>query len=172
VASNTFNNQNLNVQVTPAIEFNVFPYTESTRRELTLQYGAGVESFDYADTTIFDKTAESLPLHYLSANFVTRQPWGSADVEVEHRNYLNDAAKRRTALNGSMNIRLFRGLSFEVGGEYSWIRDQIYIRRGQRDPVDVLLRRRALLTGFEYGINIGLSYTFGSIFNNVVNPRF
>ena len=38
--------------------------------------------------------------------------------------------------------------------------------------VDVLLRRRALLTGFQYFTHFGVSYTFGSIYNNVVNPRF
>jgi hypothetical protein len=69
-------------------------------------------------------------------------------------------------------VRLFRGFSLNVGGEYRWIRDQVYLRKGQRSPVDVLLRRQALLTGFEYDARISISYTFGSIFNNVVNPRF
>lgn len=172
VASNTFVNQRLSTRITTGLEYNIFPYTESTRRELTFQYGVGIESFQYADTTIFDKTRESLPRHFASVNYSTRQPWGSTNVRLEHSNYLTDATKRRTEVNGELDIRLFRGLSLNLGGEYSWIRDQIYLRKGRRDAVDVLLRRRELLTGFQYDFNIGLSYTFGSIFNNIVNPRF
>jgi hypothetical protein len=62
--------------------------------------------------------------------------------------------------------------SVNVGAGYDWIHDQIYLPRGEQTTADVLLRRRALLTGFEYFVHMGVSYTFGSIFNNVVNPRF
>jgi hypothetical protein len=37
---------------------------------------------------------------------------------------------------------------------------------------EVLLQRRQLETGYSYFFSVGLSYTFGSIFTNVVNPRF
>jgi hypothetical protein len=37
---------------------------------------------------------------------------------------------------------------------------------------DVLLMRKQLATSYEYYFSIGLSYTFGSIYSNVVNPRF
>ena len=36
----------------------------------------------------------------------------------------------------------------------------------------VLLRQQQLKTSYRYFAYAGLSYTFGSIFNNVVNPRF
>ncbi|HEX7121410.1 MAG TPA: hypothetical protein VF178_03490 [Gemmatimonadaceae bacterium] len=172
LGSNTFNNQRRSLQITPAIEYNIFPYSESTRRELVLQYGMGYQSFRYSDSTIFDRISETLPVHYLEAFFATRQPWGSTSLRAEHRNYLTDASKRSTEVNGEISVRLFRGFSINFGGSYSWIRDQIYLPKGSRDPIDVLLRRRELLTGFEYDARVGFSYTFGSIFNNVVNPRF
>jgi hypothetical protein len=172
VGSDIFRNHKLSVQLTPALEYNIFPYSESTRRELTLQYGVGYQSYRYQDTTIFDRIEESLPVHYAAANYYTRQPWGSTSVELRHQNFLNDASKRSTSLEGELSVRLFRGFSVNLGGEYSWIRDQISLRKGDRDPVDVLLRRQQLLTGFEYDARISFSYTFGSIFNNVVNPRF
>jgi hypothetical protein len=37
---------------------------------------------------------------------------------------------------------------------------------------DILLMRKQLATSFEYYFYVGLSYTFGSIYSNVVNPRF
>jgi hypothetical protein len=172
VGSNTFSNERLSIQVTPAIEYNIFPYGESTRRELTVEYGAGYESFRYQDTTIFGRINETLPVHYVAANYSVRQPWGSTSIQGRHQNYLNDVAKRNTEIEGEISVRLFRGFNVNVGGSYRWIRDQINLRKGGDDPIDVLLRRRELLTGFEYDARIGFSYTFGSIFNNVVNVRF
>ena len=40
------------------------------------------------------------------------------------------------------------------------------------DPDDVLQELRELLTDFRYEVRAGFSYSFGSIFNSVVNPRF
>jgi hypothetical protein len=170
--SNTFRNYRRAFYIAPALEYNVFPYRESTRRELTFQYGLGYQLNRYVDTTIFDKTREALPLHYLQVQYRTRQPWGQVNLYAEHRNFINDGSKRNTEVSGNFNVRIFRGLSVNMGANYNWIRDQIYLPRSEGNQVDVLLRRRALQTGFEYGVFGGLSYTFGSIFNNVVNPRF
>lgn len=172
IGSETFRNQKLRVQFTPAIEYNVFDYAEATRRYLALQFGVGVDHFDYADTTIFDKLRETFPMYLTAAEYATRQPWGQSNVRLEHRGYLTDASKQSTELSGDISVRLFRGFSVRFGGSYSWIHDQVYLPKGERDQADVLLRRRALLTGYEYNAFFGFTYTFGSIFNNVVNPRF
>ena len=172
IGSETFRNQKLRVQFTPAIEYNVFDYAEATRRYLALQFGVGFDRFVYADTTIFDKLRETFPVYITAAEYATRQPWGQSNVRLEHRGYLSDASKRSTELSGDMSVRLFRGFSVRFGGSYSWIHDQVYLPKGERDQADVLLRRRALLTGYEYNAFFGFTYTFGSIFNNVVNPRF
>ena len=37
---------------------------------------------------------------------------------------------------------------------------------------EILVRRRQLETSYNFFAGVGLSYTFGSIFNNIVNPRF
>jgi hypothetical protein len=170
--SDTFRNIGSGFEAGPAIEYNLFPYTESTRRELVFRYAIGYALNRYVDSTIFDRMSERLPLHVLVMNYRTQATWGSMDFSAEHRNYLTDAAKRNTNVNGSFNVRVFRGLEVSMHGGYSWIRDQIALRKGGGDQVDVLLRRRELLTGYDYNAGIGLSYTFGSIFNNVVNPRF
>lgn len=172
IGSNTFRNQRRRLEFTPAVEYNVFPYSESTRRRLVFQLAGGVDDFVYRDTTIFDQTRETFPMYFAAVIYATRQPWGSSGLRLEHRGYLNDLTKRSTELSGDMNVRVFRGLSVNFRGGYSWIHDQVYLPKGNRDLADVLLRRRALLTGFEYNASVGLTYTFGSIFNNVVNPRF
>jgi hypothetical protein len=172
IRSNTFRNLHRAVEAGPAVEYNLFPYTEATRRELVLRYSIGYAHNEYVDLTIFDRMRETLPLHVIVLNYRTQATWGSMNFRTEHRNYLTDAAKRNTNVNGSFNVRLFKGVSVGMHGSYSWIRDQIALRKGAGDQVDVLLRRRELLTGYDYNAGIGLSYTFGSIFNNIVNPRF
>lgn len=169
---NTFRNQKLRFELMPAVEFNVFDYEEATRRRLAFQFATGVDRFVYEDTTIFDKLRETFPMYFTAVIYATRQPWGQSGVRLEHRGYLNEPSRRSTELSGDMSVRLFKGLSVRFGGGYSWIHDQVYLPKGERDQADVLLRRRALLTGFEYHAFAGLTYTFGSIFNNVVNPRF
>lgn len=172
MASQVFRNQDLRVEAAAGIEYNLFPYSQATRRELVVRYAAGMVGYWYADTTIFDKIRESLPRHFLEVEYRTREPWGSASVTARHRNFMTDATKRTTEINAGFNVRLFRGFSVNANGGYEWIRDQVYLPRGEQDAVDVLLRRRALLSGFQYDVRLGVSYTFGSIYNNVVNPRF
>lgn len=172
VASQIFRNQKLRTTGRIAVEYNIFPYAENTRRELTLRYGVGASGYQYRDTTIYGEIREVLPLHFAELSYRTRQPWGNANLNMEHRNFLNDASKRSTEINGNMSVRVFQGFSINVGGSYNWIRDQIYLPQGSQNTVDVLLRRRALATGFEFNLRAGVSYTFGSIFNNVINPRF
>ena len=172
IGSNTYFNQRRRAEMASAIELNFWPYAEATRHELILRYTLGYEAFSYTDTTIYLKTSETIPVHSARLALMTRELWGAANVSLDHRNYLNDASRRSTALNGSMNVRIFRGLSVNVGGSYSWVRDQIYLRKGERDDAEVLLRQQQLLTSFRYHGRMGLSYTFGSLFNNVVNTRF
>ena len=170
--SDTFRNQKRRSEFLPAVEYNVFPYSEATRRRLAFQFATGMDSYVYNDTTIFDKITETFPMFFASMNYATQQTWGESGIQLEHRGYLNDPSKRSTQLSGDLEVRLFRGFSVRFGGEYSWIHNQVYLAKGERDQADVLLRRRALLTGYEYNAFFGVTYTFGSIFNNVVNPRF
>ena len=69
-------------------------------------------------------------------------------------------------------IRLFKGFSFNIFTELSRTRDQIYLPKGEATTEEILVRQRQLATGYQYFLNFGISYSFGSIFNNIVNPRF
>ena len=62
-SASTYSNYDLDAGLSPGIEFNVFPYSESTRRQLTFKYSAGIQYANYTDTTIFGKTTETLGLH-------------------------------------------------------------------------------------------------------------
>jgi len=156
----------------PAVEFNVFPYSESTRRTLTALYSVGVHYAKYDEITIFDQTAETRPLHSLRVGYSTRQPWGSASATVNFSQYLHDTRKNRVSVGGNMNVRLFRGFSLDVRADYSKVKDQLSIAKEDASTEEILLRLKQLQTNYRYNMNVGISYRFGSSFNNVVNPRF
>lgn len=156
----------------PGLEYNFFPYTESSRRSFTITYELGITHYDYIEETIFEKTSELLSDHGLQTDFTAVQPWGEAELSIETAQFLTDLDQWRVVLNGRLQFRIFRGLSFNVRGNWAAIRDQRYLPvRGQTDE-EILLERRALATDSRHSISVGFSYTFGSIFNNVVNPRF
>ena len=172
ISASTYQNMKLAFRFAPAVEYNIYPYSESTRRQLRLQYAIGATHYRYEDTTIFDKIRETRGDHSLLASLDTRQPWGSVSIELQGRALLDDPKKNQLQLNPEFDIRLFRGLSLNLFGYVSLLRDQLYLAKGGATDEEVLLRRRQLATSYQYFVGAGLSYTFGSIYNNVVNPRF
>ena len=172
VSHSSFSNTDLSFNVAPGIEYDFFPYSESSRRILTLLYSVGPTYYDYNEVTIYDKVQETVPKHALDASLSLRQPWGSLGIFSSFSQQLNDPKFYRMVLFGSADVRLFKGFSFNVFGEYDKIKDLIGLPKGAASPEEVLLRLRQLQTGYSYFLSVGVSYSFGSIFNTVVNPRF
>ncbi len=172
VSSSTYNNINLNVNPAPAIEYNYFPYSESTRRQLRFLYRVGFNLNYYREETIYDKTREALLGETLSATLEIKEPWGNVYASLEGFHYFHDFGKNHLTFNTSLNLRLYRGFSVGISGRFAKIRDQIYLAKGDLSLEDILLQRKALATAYSYGVYLGLNYTFGSIYSGVVNPRF
>ena len=159
------------IQVGPAVEYNIYPWAESTRRQLTILYAIGVGIYEYARETIFLKTSEAHPIHQLEVSTEIRQPWGEVDASLEWFQYLHDVDLHRIELDAGVSIRIVRGLGFELYGSVARIRDQIYLPLEEATPEEVLTQQLARGTEFRTELHVGLSYRFGSKFNNVVNPR-
>lgn len=172
VRSSTFNNYYLRAELMPAIEYNLFPYHESSRKQLLFMYRAGINVFNYREETIFDKTEEQLLSHALNIAMEINQPWGEIRASIEGSNYLHDFTKNRLEIFGDIEVNLFRGFSLNVRTEYTMIRDQLNLPKGGASRDDILLQRRELATDYEFEMRVGISYTFGSVSNNIVNPRF
>ena len=172
VESSTFRNYDLQLRVAPGLEFNFFPYSESARRLLTIQYTVGFDANDYREETVFGKTSEKLLDHELDIGLGLRQPWGTAVAELEFSQFLTNPSKYSIGAEGELDVRLFKGFSFTLVGEVLRPRDQIYLPLGDATPEEILLRQRQLATDYSYALEFGISYSFGSIFNNIVNPRF
>lgn len=171
VSSSVQSNQDLLLRVGPALEFDVYPYSESTRRQIIFQYSPGVRYADYADTTIFGKVKETHPDHQFLVAAELTKSWGSVSASTSFNQLLDDFSKSNLNVDGKVSWRIITGLNLNVGGSYSRIRNQLNLKRGKQGQEEVLLQLRQLRTGYSYRANVGLSFTFGSIFQNVVNPR-
>lgn len=120
----------------------------------------------------FDKLSERLIDHRVGALFSMLQPWGSASAEVTFSQFLDKRDNYNVTAFGQTNVRLFKGLSFNTFATISRTRDQLYLPKAGATTEEILVRQRQLATSYQYSLNFGIAYSFGSIFNNVVNPRF
>jgi hypothetical protein len=168
----SFSNMDRSVGAFPAFEFDFFPYSESTRRSLTVQYSVGATTYKYRELTIYDKLEETVPSHSVNTSLGLRAPWGSLGGTANISQHLNHRDRYRISLSGNTDIRLFKGFSFNIYTQYDKIGDQIGLRKEDATTEEVLLRIRQRATGYSYYMNFGFSYSFGSIFNSTVNPRF
>jgi len=168
----SFTNHDLVFVVAPGIEYNFFPYSESSRRIFTFTYEIGAGHSKYIEETIFQKTEETLFDHSLLVNLDVVQPWGELEGGIDVLQYLNYPSQWSARLNGRVEFRIVRGLSFNVRGNWAAVRNQRFLPiEGQTDE-EILLLQGALATNSVYQVNFGITFQFGSIFNNVVNPRF
>jgi len=170
--SSTYSNVKINISPAPAVEFNLFPYSESTRRQLRFLYKIAYSYYQYREETIYDKTSENLWQESLSITFEMKEPWGEASASLEGSHYFHDLSKYRLRLFGELSLKLFKGFSFDIDGGYSRIHDQLSLPKEEASLDEILLQRKELATNYDYFLSVGFSYTFGSIYSNVVNPRF
>jgi hypothetical protein len=169
---NTRQNQKLMAQFNPAIEFSFFPYEEATRRSLIAYYEIGPVYRDYFEITRESKRSEVRGEHALTLELSQRQTWGNASIRLRGSNYLHDFDRNNISLNGNLSFRIMRGLDMNLGASYSRVNDQIYLSGEGLTDEERFLRLRQEATDYEASIRFGMSYQFGSIFNNVVNNRF
>ena len=169
--SRTFTNTALGGRVEPAVEYNVFPYAISDQKALTFTYRVGPEYRNYEERTIFGKEEQTAVQQSLRVQLDLNQPWGSVFARLQGGHYFFDLSRNRAQFFTSLSVQLVEGLSVFSSFNVELVQDQLYLPAGEASLDEVLLRRRALATNYQLDARLGLSYTFGSIYNNVVNTR-
>lgn len=172
VMRSDFANYRSSWTLSPAIEFNLFPYAESNSHYVGLMYKAGPSYFNYIEETIFFKTEELRFRQNLSLDISLNKKWGQISGSAAYGHYFHDHSKNRITFSGYADLRLYKGLSLNFSGFYAVQRDQLNIAKGNITNEDLLTRRRQLDSNYSFYTSFGIRYRFGSIFNNVVNPRF
>lgn len=167
----TFRNYKSFFNFSPALEYNFIPYNEVLTREITLAYKLGYNFYEYLEETLYGFLDQKMFNQSLTLNLRFREKWGSIYSYMVASQFLDQPDQNRLTLNNNINLRIVRGLSLRISGSFQLIRDQINLPKGEASIEDLLLRQRQISTNYQNRISMGLSYTFGSIFNNIVNTR-
>ncbi|MCD6354525.1 MAG: hypothetical protein J7L95_03160 [Prolixibacteraceae bacterium] len=171
VFKSIYSNYDFGFVIGPALEYDIYPYSESTRRIFRFYYILNYGFNNYSDTTVFLKSKESLWSNKLNASYTNFQQWGTINFTAGWSNYLHDFSLNRFSVGAYASIKIAKGLTFDMHAGYSFIHDQVSLRKGDASIEDILLNRKELSTTYSYGTSIGITYRFGSIYNNIVNPR-
>ncbi|MFO8234290.1 MAG: hypothetical protein R6U04_02630 [Bacteroidales bacterium] len=172
IQSSRYENIRISYNAAPAIEFNVFPYDEATTRQLTFLYRPGFRYNVYEDSTIFNKVNEKLLRESLAIDYEIKKRWGSINLSLDLSHYFHDFSKNRISFRSSVNLNVVKGLNVYLRGGASLIHDQLSLPKGEATTEEILTRQQQLATSYDYFTRFGISYTFGSMYNNIVNPRF
>lgn len=172
LGTSTFGNYDFYWSFQPAIEFNFFKYEESAKKQLILSYRNGLRYNDYIERSVYAKDDELLWQHSILLGGSIRQEWGNINGEASFDQFLHDTTLNALNFYLGANVRLFKGFNFNVGGNYSITRNQINLPAGNVSLEELLLQQQQLESGYNYWFNVGVSYSFGSIYNTIVNPRF
>ena len=172
VGIDEFRNQDFNGEINALLEYNIFPYRLATQKQLVLIGFIGARHFDYTEETIYLRMSETRAVANFTFAGISRQRWGSADASLSWHQFLHDASAYSLNLDARIDVRVTRGLSVNFSAFGSKINDQLYISREGVPDDEILTEQRALATAYRFGGSVGLSFTFGSIYNTIVNPRF
>lgn len=168
----TYSNINHGIAFMPAVEYNIYPYSEATEHQLRFLYGIGNQNNNYIDTTIFFKTHQNYFYQQLSIDFESMQKWGSIDLGLTGKDLFLRGNKYDISLYLNVDVRVIKGLNIFGWGSFNLNRSQIELPSSGSNYEEVLLRQKQLASSYNYYTSIGLSYTFGSLYNNIVNTRF
>ena len=174
ISRSTYYDYNLKLRFEPAIEYNFYPYDESSKHRLSMLYGVGFGYNDYIDSTIYLKTEETFPLQQVEVKYNNLQKWGSIGLNLYSYQIIDIEDMDKYYFNHSADIdwKVVKGLSVNL---WTWVtlnRAQIYLVKDDVSCEDILTRQRELESNYKVYFNFGLSYTFGSTKNNIVNSRF
>ena len=170
-SSDTYQNIDFRYHILPAIEYSFFPYNEFVRREMVINYRIGYGYRNYIEKTIYEKLREDVYVHFIGFETRFRQPWGEINTNLSGKSFLQDPKKYSLRFDSWFSIRVFEGLSVRLGGELELIRDQLSLPMRNVSIEDLLLQQKEIATDFFTEFRIGLSYTFGSAYNNYLNSR-
>jgi len=170
--SSVYSNLDFSFRLAPAIEYNFYPYDEAAIRQFAILYSVGPRYFDYTATTVYDQEEELRVSHQLRVSYAFNSKWGSIRSNLSASQYFHDTSLLGLYMQNNANLRITKGLNLRMGGGFSVIRNQLNLPKAEASLEEVLLRQRELARNFSYFADFGVSYTFGSFYNNIVNPRF
>ncbi|HET9960079.1 MAG TPA: hypothetical protein VFQ61_36555 [Polyangiaceae bacterium] len=167
-----FENLEGHVHGGPLLELNLFPYAENVTRQLRFAYQTGAWGNWYIEPNRARAIRELRPYHAVSIIADLNQRWGSVQWVGQLNSFVDRPKAFRLSSGTVFSLRLFEGFSVQTEGKIAWVRDLINLRGRPINDQELLLWTAEQPTGYTFEVKFGVSYTFGSIHNTIVNPRF
>ncbi len=167
-----YSNIDFSSSLAPAIEYSIFPIENFNKEQFRWIYQAGFRRLNYIETTIFDMNLETKPYHQITSILGYTKPWGNFSAELNGYQYLDDPTKYRLSMELELSWRVLQGVSLRFYGRGAQIKNQISLAQAETSNEEILLGGQQLPTSFDYYTSFGLNFTFGSVNNSIVNPRF
>lgn len=167
-----YENYAFHVHGGPSAEINVFPYADNATRQLRFAYQIGAWANWYADPNRSGDERELRPYNALSMITDVNQPWGSIQWINQLNFFLDDPRQYRASVGGIVTLRLFQGFAISFEGEAAYVRDMINARGRPVTDRELLLWTVQQPTRYQWELEFAFTYTFGSVHNTIVNPRF
>lgn len=167
-----YSNIDFSGSLAPALEYSIFPIEDFNKEQFRWIYQAGYRRLDYLEKTIFSQTLETKPYHQVTGILGYTKPWGNFSAELNGYQYLDDPSKYRLSMEVELSWRVIQGVSLRLYGYGAQIKNQISLAQTASSAEEILLGGQQLPTTFNYYTSFGLNFTFGSVNNSIVNPRF
>ncbi len=171
IYSSSYSNIKLALSPSISFEYSLFPYSQAMTHAVCLALQTSYSNRQYIDTTIFNKIREELYRGATSFKIEIIRKWGSVKGMIVYSSYFHDFTKNRLSFITGISLRIARGLSLNIFGNLEMIHDQLALPKRGLTYEEILLQRKMLATQYRYSGNIGLTYSFGSIYSEIVNPR-
>ncbi len=170
--SSKYRNYQHRIGIGGGLEYDIFPYKDNAKKSLVFSGILGGRYNKYIEKTVYNKTEELLPVLDLDISGSFVQKWGNVYGSVSYHTFLNDPKLNAFDFGTGVDIRITKGLNFRINGNYSITHNQVNIAGGDLSLEETLLAQKELQSGYDYFFSVGLNYSFGSIYNTIVNPRF
>jgi hypothetical protein len=167
-----YENLDLHLHYAPLVEFNLFPYAESASEQLRVAYQVGPWVNWYQEANQAGLLRELRPYHALSLIADVHQAWGSLQWIGQLNSFLDEPQLSRLSTGATLALRLAEGLAVTLQGQAAFVQDLISIRGRPVTDTELLLDVAQLPTSYTAELELGITYTFGSVHNTIVNPRF
>lgn len=156
----------------PAVEYNIFPYSEAMKKQFRFNYQLGISHSQYVDLTYRNRLSDLFLSQSLNIRYQLVKNWGNIGMGLGFKHLYDSENFYNLNFSPSVSWNIIKGLNLSIFGSYSILRDQYFLKLADVTSTEVITGQIQLKSAFNYFLSMGINYSFGSIYNNVVNVRF
>lgn len=168
----TVSNLKSNLIVAPTFEYNIFPYTEATTRQFRFNYQVGFRQSNYVSPSYRNHKSDLFLSQFFNIRYRLVKNWGNIGMGVGLLHLYDTEHFYNLNFSPSISWNILKGLNLNLQGSYSIVRDQYFLKLEDATSTEVITGQTQLKSAYNFFVAMGISYSFGSMYNNVVNVRF